>query len=217
MDTRHSTTEFSSTVWKTVRLSAALLDWFQFYIANMKFIISRGDDSQTFDISCEIAQSSCLGPQVFLLYMYPLGEIIRLHNMKLRTTVTLSSIHGYELQYNGLYNLNSIVKHLWSPEQCQASPDQAVNSNQSPWQWLHITFNFSSSCSGKKPFVNCAMSSLCSDKAAVVCRDIVIRGTLGNTDKCQVNNRSSFLPTARPHPPISFQSGHEWISWLKNN
>ncbi|KAL2080625.1 hypothetical protein ACEWY4_024418 [Coilia grayii] len=71
-----------------VGLSGHVLKWLESYITgrtlnpNPKFYISIGDHiSKNHDVPFGVAQGSCLGPLLFSLYMLPLGNIIKKHNI----------------------------------------------------------------------------------------------------------------------------------------
>ena len=67
---------------KLVGLSDSVLNWFRTYIKGRKFYVRLGDHvSKKHDICFGVAQGSCLGPLLFSLYMLPLGDIIREHNV----------------------------------------------------------------------------------------------------------------------------------------
>ena len=59
-----------------------MLNWFKTYIRGRKLYVKLGDHtSETYDNNFGVAQGSCLGPLLFSLYMLPLGNIIREHNV----------------------------------------------------------------------------------------------------------------------------------------
>ena len=67
---------------KLVGLSDCVLHWFKTYIKGRKFYVSLGDHvSEKYDSCYGVPQGSCLGPLLFSLYMLPLGDIIREHNV----------------------------------------------------------------------------------------------------------------------------------------
>ena len=58
------------------------LDWFTSYLKNRSFSVSIGSSaSPPATLSCGVPQGSILGPILFSLYMLPLGQIIRQHNI----------------------------------------------------------------------------------------------------------------------------------------
>ncbi|KAL2095649.1 hypothetical protein ACEWY4_007797 [Coilia grayii] len=65
-----------------VGLSGHVLKWLESYITGRQFYISLGDHiSKNHDVPFGVAQGSCLGPLLFSLYMLPLGNIIKKHNI----------------------------------------------------------------------------------------------------------------------------------------
>lgn len=67
---------------KLVGFSDYVLNWFRTYIKGRKYYVSLGDySSKKHDTYFGVPQGSCLGPLLFSLYMLPLGDIIRKHNI----------------------------------------------------------------------------------------------------------------------------------------
>ena len=67
---------------KWVVFSTVFLNWFKTNIKGRKFYVSLGDRvSEEHDNCFGVPQGSCLGPLLFSLYMLPLGDIIREHNV----------------------------------------------------------------------------------------------------------------------------------------
>ena len=61
------------------------LQWFKSYLAaRTQRVHIDGSFSSPQDLSFGVPQGSCLGPQLFLVYMLPLGNIIRKHDMELQ-------------------------------------------------------------------------------------------------------------------------------------
>ena len=63
-------------------LSDSVLNWFSTYIRGRNFYVRLGDHvSEKHHTNFGVPQGSCLGPLLFSLYMLPLGDIIRKHNV----------------------------------------------------------------------------------------------------------------------------------------
>uniref|UniRef100_A0A3P9CE79 Reverse transcriptase domain-containing protein n=1 Tax=Maylandia zebra TaxID=106582 RepID=A0A3P9CE79_9CICH len=61
-----------------VGVSGLALKWFQSYLSNRSFsVFANQFMSHSKDLTCGVRQGSVLGPILFLLYMLPLGLIIR--------------------------------------------------------------------------------------------------------------------------------------------
>ena len=67
------------------------LQWFKSYLAarNQRVHID-GSFSSPQDLSCGVPQGSCLGPQLFLVYMLPLGNIIWKHEWMMANFLKLN-------------------------------------------------------------------------------------------------------------------------------
>lgn len=65
-------------LWDIVGVSGLALKWFQSYLSNRSFsVFANRFMSHSKDLTCGVPQGSVLGPILFLLYMLPLGLIIR--------------------------------------------------------------------------------------------------------------------------------------------
>lgn len=65
-----------------VGIPGTALQWFRSYLANTSFSVVIGDlcSSHAF-LPCGVPQGSILCPILFLLYMLPLGSIVKRHNL----------------------------------------------------------------------------------------------------------------------------------------
>ncbi len=58
------------------------LNWFTSYLSNRSFSVTLGDASSSHaPLFCGVPQGSILGPHLFTIYMLPLGQIMRRHNI----------------------------------------------------------------------------------------------------------------------------------------
>ena len=58
------------------------LTWFASYLQNRhQFVSVKGHTSNDFELCYGLPQGSVLGPLLYLLYTYPLGDIVRSHDM----------------------------------------------------------------------------------------------------------------------------------------
>ena len=65
-----------------VGLSGPVLNWLRTYLTNREYFVALGDhSSEALPMACGVPQGSILGPLLFSLYMLPLGNIIRKHNI----------------------------------------------------------------------------------------------------------------------------------------
>ena len=66
----------------SVGISGTALEWFKSYLTGRQFSIGIGDATSSLaPLHCGVPQGSILGPILFSLYMLPLGDIIRSHNI----------------------------------------------------------------------------------------------------------------------------------------
>ena len=67
---------------KWVGLQRAALSWFISYLKHRTFSVNTGSYfSSSADVSCGVPQGCILGPLLFSLYVLPLAQIIRKHNV----------------------------------------------------------------------------------------------------------------------------------------
>ncbi len=65
-----------------VGLKATVLNWFQSYLSDRKFLVKLGNfTSYPAPLSCGLHQGSILSPSLFSLYMLPLGSNLRKHGV----------------------------------------------------------------------------------------------------------------------------------------
>ncbi len=65
-----------------VGIKGIALKWFQSYLTDRSFSVHLGEfSSSAAPLSCGVPQGSILGPMLFSLYMLPLGDIFRKHNI----------------------------------------------------------------------------------------------------------------------------------------
>lgn len=63
-----------------VGMTGPVLDWFSSYLTGRTFSVSANHImSESADLTCGVPQGSVLGPLLVLLYVLPLGKIIRQH------------------------------------------------------------------------------------------------------------------------------------------
>ncbi|MEJ4192795.1 reverse transcriptase family protein [Enterococcus faecium] len=67
---------------QVVGIRGTAFRWFQSYLSDrFQFVQINNDCSSRTRVSCGVPQGSVLGPTLFSLYMLPLGDIIRKHNI----------------------------------------------------------------------------------------------------------------------------------------
>ena len=66
----------------SIGIKGTVLQWFESYLKSRHQQVSiGGEHSSRAEIKCGVPQGSVLGPVLFTLYMSPLGEIIKRHNL----------------------------------------------------------------------------------------------------------------------------------------
>ncbi|CAL9690879.1 unnamed protein product [Knipowitschia caucasica] len=67
---------------QSIGISNTVLSWFSSYLSDRHHYVSINNcTSQTFRVSTGVPQGSVLGPLLFIMYMLPLGHIIRHHGL----------------------------------------------------------------------------------------------------------------------------------------
>ncbi len=66
-----------------IGINGSALSWLISYISDRKYYITiRGYKSATAPVSQGVPQGSVLGALLFIIYIYPLGDIIRMHGLQ---------------------------------------------------------------------------------------------------------------------------------------
>ena len=64
-------------------ISGTPLEWFRSYLTNRsQFELIEGCSSQSRELKCRVPQVSVLGPILYVLYIAPLADILRFHEMQ---------------------------------------------------------------------------------------------------------------------------------------
>ena len=97
---------------KLIGFTDSVLNWMKSYITGRKFYVSLGDHRSKKHENCYgVAQGSCLGPLLFSLYMLPLGDIIREHNIDFHSYADDTQLY-ISTEPNDATAINSITNCL---------------------------------------------------------------------------------------------------------
>ena len=108
-------TILTDTLKDWVGLNGPVLNWFRTYLSNRDYFIMLGEHkSSSHPMPFGVPQGSILGPLLFCIYMIPLGDIIRKHNINYHsyaddTQLYLSISPGDHNSINSLINCISDV------------------------------------------------------------------------------------------------------------
>ena len=114
-----------------VGMSGLVLKWFSSYLSKRSFSVSINNVlSETTELSCGVPQGSVLGPVLFLLYLLPLGQLIRkfknisyhlyADDIQLYCSFKLSELH----KLSSLTNCLSSIKQWLSENYLQLNSDK---------------------------------------------------------------------------------------------
>lgn len=102
-------------------ISGSALSWFQSYLADRsERVLINNITSNQHTLTCGVPQGSVLGPILFLVYMSPLGDVIRQHNLNFHfyaddSQIFLSFESGViQQQENAVCTLNNAVSDIRS-------------------------------------------------------------------------------------------------------
>ena len=95
-----------------VGIKGTALDWFRSYLTDRSFSVVIGDASSSkVPLTCGVPQGSILGPLLFSIYMLPIGNIIRKHNIKFHSYADDTQLY-IPLKPGTTGNVNSLLSCL---------------------------------------------------------------------------------------------------------